>query len=58
MKRKQLFLEVEEIMETYCVDCLVKETLRKEKGKTSAHRFCITQCTVGDKLKKYGKKLS
>lgn len=58
MSRIDVLLEVEEILETYCKDCLVKATLRKEKGKLSAHKFCITECTVGEKLKQYGELLS
>ncbi len=58
MSRIELFLEVEELMNTYCKDCLVKAALRKEKGKIAAHKFCITECTVGEKLKQYGEKLS
>ncbi|MCI2254741.1 zinc-finger domain-containing protein [Domibacillus sp. 8LH] len=58
MNRTELLLEVEELLNTYCKDCLVKNTLRKERGKTAAHKFCITQCTIGEKLKQYGDKLS
>ncbi|OXS80223.1 zinc-finger domain-containing protein [Domibacillus enclensis] len=58
MNRTEVFLEVEELLNTYCKDCLVKSTLRKEKGKMAAHKFCITECTIGEKLKQYGDKLS
>ncbi|GAA0348166.1 zinc-finger domain-containing protein [Bacillus carboniphilus] len=57
MNRKVIFEELEEIMTTYCEGCFVYKTLRKEKGKTFAHRFCISKCTVGEKIQKYGKKL-
>ncbi|AKP47511.1 MULTISPECIES: zinc-finger domain-containing protein [Bacillus] len=57
MDRKQLLEEVDELLQTYCRGCLVKSTLRKEYGKTRAHRFCIRECTVGEKLKEYGRRL-
>ncbi|MGG3449955.1 MULTISPECIES: zinc-finger domain-containing protein [Bacillaceae] len=58
MSRIDVFIEVEDLLNTYCKDCLVKAALRKEKGKTAAHKFCITECSVGEKLKQYGMKLS
>lgn len=58
MKRKELILEVGEMLDTYCQDCFVREHFRKENGKRYAQNFCIKTCTVGQKLKEYGKKLS
>lgn len=58
MERKKIFDEVEELFATYCQHCLVKKQLRLERGKTKAHRFCIQECTVGEKINKYGKHLS
>ncbi|WP_203363837.1 zinc-finger domain-containing protein [Bacillus sp. REN10] len=58
MDRKQLFAEVEEVLQTYCEGCLIKSTFRKEYGKAYAHKFCITKCTVGERLRKYGEQLS
>lgn len=58
MSRIDVLIEVEGLLNTYCKDCLVKAALRKEKGKTAAHKFCITDCSVGEKLKQYGMKLS
>jgi len=58
LDRKQLFEEVDSLLETYCNGCFLKAAFRKEKGKTYAHQFCISACTVGEKLKSYGKKLS
>ncbi|AZB43272.1 zinc-finger domain-containing protein [Bacillus sp. FJAT-42376] len=56
--RKQKLDEIGELLDTYCVDCLLKQHFRKEYGKTHAHSFCISQCTVGLKLKELGEKLS
>ncbi|OLN23189.1 zinc-finger domain-containing protein [Domibacillus antri] len=58
MSRTELLNEVEDLLNMYCKDCLVKAALRKEKGKIAAHKFCISECTVGEKLKQYGDKLS
>ncbi|MBM7647924.1 hypothetical protein JOC78_000864 [Bacillus ectoiniformans] len=58
MDRKQLYLEVEDLLQTYCDQCLLKATFRKEHGKAYAHKFCISKCTVGEKLKRCGDQLS
>ncbi|PLR77213.1 zinc-finger domain-containing protein [Bacillus sp. V3-13] len=58
MKRKELLHEMGELMSHYCEGCFLHKHHRKEKGKKYAHRFCITQCTVGEKIKAYGNKLS
>lgn len=58
MDRKQVLMEVSDILDTYCNDCFVKSHFRKEYGKNYAQSFCIHQCTVGEKLKEYGKKLN
>ncbi|MED1205359.1 zinc-finger domain-containing protein [Heyndrickxia acidicola] len=57
MNRKEIIKELDEVLTTYCEDCLLKAHFRKENGKKFAHRFCISQCTVGSKLKDYGEKL-
>ncbi|MFS0863308.1 zinc-finger domain-containing protein [Fredinandcohnia sp. 179-A 10B2 NHS] len=58
MERRKLITEVGEMLDTYCQDCFVKEYFRKENGKRFAQTFCIKNCTVGQKLKEYGKRLS
>ncbi|WP_081415266.1 zinc-finger domain-containing protein [Ectobacillus panaciterrae] len=58
MNRKQLISQVHDLIETYCAGCFVNSHFRKEHGKSYAQSFCIKQCTVGEKLKEYGKKLS
>ncbi|HWO76332.1 MAG TPA: zinc-finger domain-containing protein [Bacillus sp. (in: firmicutes)] len=57
MNRKALLQELDDMVMTYCKGCFVHKTLRKENGKRYAHRFCISKCTVGEKLQEYGKKL-
>ncbi|AIM15375.1 MULTISPECIES: zinc-finger domain-containing protein [Neobacillus] len=56
--RKELLSQVENIMNEFCVGCFVHRQLKKECGKRTAHRFCISQCTVGEKIKEFGKKLN
>ncbi|MBL5767054.1 zinc-finger domain-containing protein [Heyndrickxia sporothermodurans] len=58
MERSKLLLEINELLSTYCGDCLVKAALRKEYHKTYAHQFCIQKCTVGEQLKELGKQLT
>ncbi|GIN60828.1 hypothetical protein J27TS8_08210 [Robertmurraya siralis] len=57
MKRKDVLIEVEELLSSYCKDCFLHKYHKKEIGRTYAHRFCITQCTVGEKIKTVGKQL-
>jgi hypothetical protein len=56
--RRQLIGNVESIMDQYCLGCFLNKYLKQEGGRRFAHRFCITKCTVGEKLKEFGKKLS
>ena len=58
INRKRIYEEVDEVISTYCQDCFLQKHFRKEKGKAYAHKFCITQCTVGEKLKQLGQELS
>jgi len=58
MERKKVMDEVEELFTIYCHNCPVKQQLRLERGKTRAHKFCIKECTVGEKISRYGKFLT
>lgn len=49
--------DIDELNEKFCEGCFVKEQLRKDNGKTAAHRFCIESCSVGDQLKFLGREL-
>ena len=57
MNKVSVMKEIEELTDTYCTECLVIRDLRKKRGKTGAHRFCIEQCTVGEQLQFLGKEL-
>ena len=55
--RKEILSEVEALLSTYCNGCFLKSHHKNEKGKRFAHKFCITECTVGEQIKKCGTKL-
>ncbi|UXR79378.1 MULTISPECIES: zinc-finger domain-containing protein [unclassified Staphylococcus] len=48
---------IDTLMADYCTQCLIKSHLRKEESKTSAHHFCIQQCSVGQRIQALGKHL-
>lgn len=57
MNRKEIYQKTEQLMDTFCDNCFLYKYHRAEKNRSYAHRFCITECTVGVKIKIYGKKL-
>ena len=57
MNKVSVMKEIDELTDVYCTDCLVIRDLRKTRGKTGAHRFCIKHCTVGEQLQFLGKEL-
>lgn len=57
MKNTEIINAIDHLLQTYCDGCFVRTQLRKEKGKTNAHHFCIHKCTVGEEIKQTGKKL-
>ncbi len=57
MNKVSVMKEIDELTDTYCMDCPVIRDLRKTRGKTKAHRFCIKQCSVGEKLQFLGQEL-
>ncbi|WP_084374843.1 zinc-finger domain-containing protein [Neobacillus soli] len=58
LSRRKLFSQVESLMVQYCEGCFLHQHLKKEGGRRLAHRFCISQCTIGEQLQEYGKKLT
>ncbi|AJD91247.1 hypothetical protein JMA_19300 [Jeotgalibacillus malaysiensis] len=58
MEKHTAISAVDELMNTYCRDCPVKKQLRAEKGKLHAHKFCISDCSIGIKIKEIGRQLS
>ncbi|TFE03260.1 zinc-finger domain-containing protein [Jeotgalibacillus sp. R-1-5s-1] len=58
MEKQLIINEVDELLQTYCQDCPVKKQLRYERGKSKAHKFCISECSVGKRLQECGRQLS
>lgn len=46
------------MLTTYCEGCFVRTQIRKDEGKTAAHRFCISNCTIGTQLQFLGNELN
>ncbi|HEY2420707.1 MAG TPA: zinc-finger domain-containing protein [Neobacillus sp.] len=57
-RRRELLTNVDFLMTSYCDGCFLHKQLKQEGGRRVAHHFCISQCTVGEKLKEFGKKLN
>ncbi|ARJ09377.1 zinc-finger domain-containing protein [Staphylococcus lugdunensis] len=49
--------KIDDLMNTYCEQCLLKSHIRKTEGKTQAHHFCINECSVGKQIKQIGNEL-
>lgn len=58
LERLNVMNEIDTIMDTYCMDCLLKKALAKDKGKRAAHRFCIKECTVGEQIRLLGEEMN
>ncbi|HJE19678.1 zinc-finger domain-containing protein [Aliicoccus persicus] len=56
--REYAITQINKLEQRYCKNCLIKQTLRREKSKTEAHQFCISECSVGQKIQKYGNQLN
>jgi hypothetical protein len=41
----------------YCKECLIKKIKRNEESRTEAHKFCITQCSIGLRIRSHGNQL-
>lgn len=58
MDKTIVMSEINDILDAYCEGCFLKLQLTKDKGKTGAHKFCITDCTVGEQLKFLGSEMN
>lgn len=58
MDKSIIMNEIDSIIDTYCEGCFLKRQLAKDKGKTAAHKFCITGCTIGDQLRFLGNEMN
>ncbi|MDQ0155143.1 zinc-finger domain-containing protein [Robertmurraya andreesenii] len=57
MNRKEILQEVEELLSGYCNGCFLYKYHKLERGRTYAHRFCISECTIGEKIRDFGHRL-
>ena len=55
--RQEVLDEIEMTLEQYCSGCFLYSHNRKEQGRNGAHTFCVSCCTVGEKLRQYGEQL-
>ncbi len=58
MDKTIVMYEINEILDTYCEGCFLKQQLSKDKGKTGSHKFCITACTIGEQLQFLGSEMN
>ncbi|WP_342512171.1 zinc-finger domain-containing protein [Sporosarcina sp. FSL K6-1522] len=58
MNKITVMSEINAILDAYCEGCFLKTQLSKDKGKTSAHRFCIKTCTIGEQLQFLGQEMN
>lgn len=57
MNKIDVMKDIDELTDTYCVDCPIRKVLRASVGKSKAHRFCIESCSVGERLQFLGNEL-
>ncbi|PID00516.1 MULTISPECIES: zinc-finger domain-containing protein [unclassified Sporosarcina] len=58
MDKVVVMKEINQLLDIYCEGCYVKKQLTSERGKTGAHQFCISDCTVGDQLQFLGREIN
>ena len=58
LNKSTVIREIDEMLETYCDGFFLKRELKSNGGKTKAHRFCISRCTVGEHLQFLGNELN
>ncbi len=58
MNKKQIRTEVHNTVQLYCEDCMLYQHFCQIHSRAYAHNFCVNECSVGEKLQKYGEKLS
>lgn len=58
MNKKQVIKEVHDLVQEYCEDCFLYKHLRETHSRNVAQKFCIKECSVGEKLQELGDKLS
>lgn len=49
--------KINNLEEKYCRDCILKILNRQQGSKTTAHNFCIHECSVGKQIRAHGNNL-
>ncbi|WP_081707555.1 zinc-finger domain-containing protein [Bacillus massiliigorillae] len=57
-ERKIVLQQIEETLTLYCNGCFLYNHHKKDYGRTYAHKYCLSSCTVGERLKDFGQKLN
>jgi hypothetical protein len=58
MNKTIIMNDIDGILDSYCEGCFLKTQLSKDKGKTVAHKFCISTCTIGEQLQFLGQEMN
>lgn len=58
MDKLTVINDINQLLDLYCEGCFAKKQLIKERGKTGAHQFCISECTIGEQLQFLGKEIN
>ncbi|MEH6942590.1 zinc-finger domain-containing protein [Bacillus sp. JJ722] len=57
-ERQLLLQQIEETLTLYCNGCFLHSHHKKDFGRTYAHQYCLSSCTIGEELKSFGEKLN
>lgn len=58
MDKLTVMNDINQLLDLYCEGCFAKKQLIKERGKTGAHQFCISACTIGEQLQFLGREIN
>lgn len=58
MDKLTVMKDINQLLDLYCEGCFAKKQLMKERGKTGAHQFCISECTIGEQLQFLGREIN
>ncbi|MCO4345611.1 zinc-finger domain-containing protein [Staphylococcus agnetis] len=56
-QKNVLFQKIDQLMNQYCEQCMIKTHIRQSQNKTKAHHFCIKECSVGKQIQQLGNEL-
>ncbi|ALN76423.1 zinc-finger domain-containing protein [Staphylococcus agnetis] len=55
--QKRAVSKIDQLMNQYCEQCMIKTHIRQSQNKTKAHHFCIKECSVGKQIQQLGNEL-